>query len=228
MSRWRIATRTLGELLITLGLVVLLFTAYELWGTSLYTAKAQSRLRTDLTRDWARPTPSPTASPAVTVAPPRVRPGQPFAILRIPRLGRDYAKSVVEGVGIEDLKKGPGHYPGTALPGQPGNFVISGHRTTYGAPFNRIDELRGGDVVAVETSGAYYLYRMTSNRIVAPTAIEVTYPVPGQRGARPTQKLLTMTTCNPKYSAAQRLIVFARLYRVVPKTQGMPRELRGA
>jgi sortase A len=227
MSRWRLAARTLGELLITVGLVVLLFTGYELWGTNVYTTKAQRELRTDLRRDWARPTPTPTGAP-VTVVPPRVQAGQPFAMLRIPRLGRDYTKSVVEGVDVEDLKKGPGHYPGTALPGQVGNFVLSGHRTTYGAPFNRVDELRGGDVVGVETADAYYLYRITSNRIVAPTAIEVTYPVPGQRAARPSQKLLTMTTCHPKYSAAQRLIVFARFDRLVPKTQGLPAELRGA
>lgn len=226
MSRWRVATRTLGELLITIGLVVLLFTGYELWGTNVYTAKAQHELRGDLVREWAQPAPAPT-TPAV-IPPPRVQLGHAFALLRIPRLGSDYAKTVLEGVDVTTLKKGPGHYPGTALPGQLGNFVVSGHRTTYGAPFNRIDELRAGDVVGVETSAAYYVYRVTRNEVVEPTAVDVTYPVPGQPGVRPTQKVLTMTTCHPKYSAANRLIVYARFDRVVPKTQGLPSELRGA
>jgi sortase A len=136
-------------------------------------------------------------------------------------VGKD-ARVVFEGVSHEDLKRGPGHYPGTALPGVVGNMVISGHRTTYGAPFNRVDELHAGDPIVLETRDTWFTYRVTSEQVVAPTAVSVTYPVPGQKGAVPTKRLLTLTTCNPKYSATQRLIVHAILDTSLPKSAGTP------
>jgi sortase A len=106
-------------------------------------------------------------------------------------------------------------------------MVISGHRTTYGAPFNRVDELRTGDPIVLETRDTWYTYRVTSEQVVSPSAVEVTYPVPGQRGAVPTKRLLTLTTCNPKYSASQRLIVHALLDSSQPKSAGDPAALTG-
>jgi sortase A len=215
--------RGLGQTLITLGIVVLLFCVYELYFTNLYTDKQQSKLGDDLTNAWHEPAPSPAPGThliAVTL-------GKGIAVIRMPTLGRNYHKVVVEGVGKEDLKKGPGHYPGTAMPGAVGNMVISGHRTTYGAPFNRIDELHRGDAIVLETRDTWFTYRVTSQQIVAPTAVEVTYAVPGQPNAVPTKRLLTLTTCNPKYSARQRLIVHALLEFAQAKSAGEPPALTG-
>ena len=203
----RTALRGLGQTLITFGVVLLLFCAYELWITGLYTHREQGRLHRELVREWAGPRP-PSLVPHRRPAPAL---GTGIAVIYIPALGPDYQKVVVEGVGVPDLKRGPGHYPGTALPGEVGNVVISGHRTTYGAPFNQLDVLRVGDAIVLETRDSYFTYRVTGQQIVTPTSVEVTYPVPGHRGAVPTQRLLTLTTCNPKYSAAQRLVVRAVL-----------------
>ncbi len=180
--------RGLGQTLITLGVVVLLFAFYEVYVTNLYTDREQARLGDRIQQTWALPEPSPAK---VAVAP---MPGNAFAVLRMPRIektndiGPGGAQVVVEGVSVEDLKKGPGHYPGTALPGAVGNFVVSGHRTTYGAPFNRVDELRVGDPIVVETRDTWFTYRVTGLQVVAPSAIEVTWPVPGKRGATPTEQ----------------------------------------
>ncbi len=239
----RTGVRGLGQTLITVGVVVLLFVFYELQVTGLVTAREQGKLTEALESRWADPAPAPgpgapgpgasgpgASGPGAPVAAPApVELGQGLAVMRIPRLGEGWNDSppvVVEGVSVEDLKKGPGHMPGTALPGEVGNVVLSGHRTTYGAPFNRFDELQPGDAVVVETRDTWFTYRITGSEIVAPDAIEVTYPVPGEPDATPTRKLLTMTTCHPKYSAQQRLIVSAELERSDPKSGGSPPALQ--
>jgi sortase A len=209
----------LGELLITFGLVVLLFIFYELKITDWKTADSQRHLSKQLATQWEQPVPAATASPDPTapkakpvVDPPlKVTDGEGFSILRIPRFGTGYHWVVVEGVSRDDLEKGPGHYPGTALPGQLGNVVISAHRTTYGHAFNRLDELRNGDTVSLQVRSRTYTYRVIRTQIVDPSATSVIFPVPGDLNAVPTKRLLTMTTCNPEYSAAQRLIVTAEL-----------------
>jgi sortase A len=228
MDSVRTFLRGLGQTLITLGVVVLLFCVYELYFTNLYTDKQQSDLGRDIVSTWNAPPPAPGSKLAT------VLPGHAIAILRIPRIGivgaprpKGHAWVVVEGVSHENLKTGPGHYPGTALPGAIGNMVISGHRTTYGAPFNRVDELHRGDAIVLETRDTWFTYQVTSEQVVSPTAVEVTYPVPGDRTAVPTKKLLTLTTCNPKYSASQRLIVHALLVSSLPKSLGDPPALTG-
>jgi sortase A len=218
--------RGLGQTLITLGLVVLLFCVYEVYFTNVYTDKQQARLGEDLRQQWA----GPVAAPGPKQQPVRVQLGTGIAVIWMPRIGMvgGKAKVVVEGVGHDDLKRGPGHYPGTALPGGVGNMVISGHRTTYGAPFNRIDELKVGDAIVLESRDTWFTYRVTGQRVVQPTAVEVTYAVPGNRNATPTKKLLTLTTCNPKYSAKTRLIVSAELDTALPKSAGDPPALAGS
>ena len=210
--------RGLGQTLITCGVVILLFVAYELYFTGIETARAQSTLSEDIEALWGRGGGYSTPDDPVVEIPL----GTGIAILRIPRFGRNWAKVVVEGVEVNDLKKGPGHYPGTAMPGQVGNFVVSGHRTTYGAPFNRIDELRNGDAIVVETRDTWFTYVVTTKEIVPPTAIEVTYPVPKQLGATPSFARITLTSCHPKYSARQRIIVYGRLEDTRPKSSGAP------
>lgn len=127
-----------------------------------------------------------------------------FAIIRAPslqRLGEGW--TVVEGVGTAELKTGAGHMPNTPLPGMPGNAVISGHRTTYGAPFNKLDELVRGDIIEVETAVGIHTYIVRDSIVVAPYEIWVTDHRPGA--------WLTLTTCNPEFSARERLVVFAEL-----------------
>lgn len=205
----RASLRAAGEALITLGVVVLLFAVYLLYGTGWSATRDQAALEQELARQWAGPPPpGPSASrPPATPATPAARPGSPVAIVAIPALGRDFRRVVVEGVGPSELEKGPGHYPGTAMPGQVGNVVIAGHRTTYGAPFSRLDELSVGDTVTVTDRGGAYQYRITGAEVVAPSDTAVVLPVPRRPGQAPTRRLLTLITCTPKYSAKARLVL---------------------
>ena len=207
----RTAIGALGRVLITVGLLILLFVAYQLWGTGIYTARAQHQLERDF--DEQLQAASTTATPPL-VAPPPPPEGDAAARIRIPEIDVDWI--VVNGVQTADLKKGPGHYPETPMPGELGNAAIAGHRTTYGAPFHRLDELAAGDEIEVTTLAGTYTYVLADNPfVVAPSAVEVLLPEPevapdgtstGQFKAQ-----LTLTTCNPKYSAAQRLVVKATL-----------------
>lgn len=201
--------RSLGELCITAGLILLLFVAYELWGTGAYTSAQQDKLGKELARQWAAPHGKVTTE--------QVRLGHGIALIRIPRLGKTYKYVVIEGVSVADLRKGPGHYPGTALPGGLGNFVVSGHRTTYLAPFNRVDELKSGDKILVDTQDEQYVYEVNGEKVVSPDNLDVTDPVPLHPGQAPTEHLITLTTCHPKYSASHRLIVFGRLVQSIPR-----------
>jgi sortase A len=191
----------LGAILTGAGVLILLFVGYQLWGTGLYTSRQQGQLESEfkakLQADAS--TTSTTVNPAnLPPAPPT---GEFVAHLRIPKLGLD--QYVVQGVGLGDLRKGPGHYPETPLPGEQGNAAIAGHRTTYGAPFNRLGELVDGDELQVTTLKGNYTYKVARVHVVKPSQVEVLNPTPS-----PT---LTLTTCHPKYSAKERLIVVASL-----------------
>ena len=130
-------------------------------------------------------------------------PGDAVAKIDFPRLDRSYY--VVEGTQAGDLRKGPGHYEDTPLPGERGTVAIAGHRTTYGAPFRNIDDLRRGDRVSVETPRATYVYAVERTRIVKPTDVWVKRKVGYNR--------LVLSACHPLYSAAKRIVVFARYVR---------------
>jgi sortase A len=203
-GRVRATLRAVGELSVTAGLILMLFCAYLLWGTGAYMASRQLLLQRELANAQAG-------------RPAKIELGGAVALLRVPRLGLRYA--VVEGVDAERLRRGPGHYPGSAMPGQIGNFVVSGHRTTYGAPFNRLDELERDDEIVVEAREARYTYRVTSQDIVQPDEVEVIAPVPGKPDIRPIRAYLTLTTCHPEYSAAQRLIVHGVLKKTEPRRE---------
>ena len=127
--------------------------------------------------------------------------GAAVAILKIPKIGIE--KAVVEGVDLGDLQKGPGHYPATPLPGQPGNAAIAGHRTTYGAPFFDLDSLKPDDEILVTTRQGSFEYRVRASRVVSPDEVQVLNASPDNR--------LTLTTCNPRFSASQRLVVVSQL-----------------
>jgi sortase A len=195
----------IGRVLITAGVLILLFVAYQLWGTNIFEARAQNQLRDDFKQDLAdTPTPPSTsdrpATPTTTVPVPVPPDGEPVGIIRIPKIGVD--KVVVEGTTVADLRKGPGHYSGTPLPGQQGNAAIAGHRTTYGAPFADLDQLSRGDLISVQTVGGTFEYEVTDVFVVSPSAV---LDPPADEDAA----ILTLTTCNPKYSASERLVVKA-------------------
>lgn len=222
-DRARLLVTVTGEVLITLGVVVLLFVVHVLYGTGLRTEREQRTLGQALERTW-----SAVAPVDPTLGYPDVPLGAGLAKIYLPRLGRDYVKVVVQGSGVEDLKKGPGHYPSTALPGEVGNVGIAGHRTTYGAPFHDVDALRPGDAVVLETRDSWFTYRVLGSEVVRPSRSDVLLPVPGRPGERATRRLLTLTTCHPRYSARQRLVVRAELAERLPKTAGRPGALAEA
>lgn len=214
----RTLVRTFGEVLITLGVVVGLFVVYELWVTGIFAAHTQARLHRELAQQWATPVP-----PVGRSDPPApLSLGSGIAILRIPIFGAGYDPVIVQGVDTADLERGPGHYPGTAMPGGLGNFVVSGHRTTWGHWFYEINILTPGDVIGVETRAHWYIYRVTGQQVVSPFDLAVIDPVPNHPGVRPTQHLLTLTTCTPTFSAAQRLVVYAALAETLPRTRALP------
>jgi sortase A len=197
------------------GIVVLLFTAFGLWGTGIFEAHSQSVLRGELAKTLppgatgraariaARPAlaqaaPGPPAV-APSVAPPAA--GQPIGTIQIPTIGLDQV--VVEGVGTAQLELGPGHYPGTPLPGERGNVAIAGHRTTYAHPFYDLDQVTPGRPIVLTTAQGIFVYTADAQQVVQPTDVAVV-------GSSPLA-VLTLTTCNPRYSAATRLVVTATL-----------------
>jgi sortase A len=171
------------------------------------TSRGQSDLRNELQREWTATPPTPIKDPK-KIIPRRVPPGKALAVIDIPKIQLDN-KVVIEGVGRDDLRKGPGHVPSTVLPGQPGTFGVSGHRTTYGAPFYRLNELGKGDTITVVTREAIYTYTVSRTAIVRPTDTQVLDNVIGPDN-KP-KATITLTTCHPRYSARQRLIVFGDL-----------------
>ena len=200
---------TVGRVFLVAGLLVLLFIPYLLWGTGLITARAQSDLRAQFiasqrlhheaatTRPPTTPTSPPVVAPAVSVP----APGSPVGILSIPKISLSMV--VVEGTDAEQLRSGPGHYPGTPLPGETGNAAIAGHRTTYLHPFYNLDALVPGDAIDILTAQGWFVYRVTGSQSVAPTDVAVVAPT--------STPVLTLTTCTPRYSASQRLVVQASL-----------------
>ena len=211
--------RTLGKFLISVGVGVLLFIAWTLWGTGLSTQRAQASLEEDFERQAPIDASafSHQGDQSVKVDD-SFKPGPGEAVFRlvIPRI--DVHEMVVEGVDTESLRKGPGHYPdcrrGFAKPlctdqeeiwpGEVGRVIISGHRTTYGAPFYDIDRLRRGDEIRLQTKWGDFTYEVTGSEIVPPNAKDIATPVSDKPE-------LVLTTCNPRFSAAERLIVSAEL-----------------
>jgi sortase A len=218
-DRWRTVAGVVGELLVTGGLVVLLFVVYEVYVTDLLTDRRQDELTQQLHEDWeAGAAPSPRESLV----------GDAFAVLHIPRFGADYQQVVLEGTAEEQLAEGPGHYAGTAMPGEQGNVALAGHRVGKGSPFLELDSLEPGDPIVVETRDTWFVYRVLGDpesgdftgdpsgipgmQIVGPGDIEVISPTPNATAGAPASgAYLTLTTCHPRYSARERLIIHAAL-----------------
>jgi sortase A len=220
-GRGRLVARAAGELLVTAGVVVLLFVGYEVYVTDLLNRGHQEHLTQELHAEWAKAPPAAAAGRAFPA-------GGALAVLHIPRLGADYRRVVLEGTAEKELSQGPGHYAGTALPGQRGNLALAGHRVGKGSPFLDLDRLRPGDPIVVETRDSWFVYRVLGDRrsgrftgaagsvpgqeIVPPSAIDVISPTPDAVPTAPASGYyLTLTTCHPKYSARRRLVVHAAL-----------------
>jgi sortase A len=224
VSSARAAVRSVGEVLITVGLVLLLFCAYELVWTNVESNHAQSKVSDTLRQDWLREGGS--GGPNATIKLSKSDFGKGFAFLHIPRLGRKFSKPVVQGVSLPDLSRGVGHYPSTALPGEVGNFAVAGHRATNGQPFARLDLVKVGDSLVVETRTSWFTYVVDKVQIVQPNDVGVIEPVPGKPKQVPTRQLITLTTCNPRWASTQRLIVFGHLTATQPTADGRPAALK--
>jgi len=210
-----------GEILVTAGLILLLFVGWQLYWTDVLAARAQADTRDELLLEWNL---APVGDEIKTDINTTV--GQPFGLLYVPDLGdRAWDIPIVEGTEHSLLSQGVGHHKDTALPGQVGNFAIAGHRTTYGAPFMDIAELQPGDPVIVETKHGWFVYELNNDKIISPNDGWVLDPVPGKSNATPEQKLLTMYACHPMYSAAQRYVWFGELVAEYPRSGGPPPEL---
>lgn len=231
----------LGELLVTAGVVVLLYVGWQLWlGDIIYGAEAKAESEA-LSQQWDQqfegdPEPTPTApldegqpATAAPVVMPEPADTQDFAIMRVPRFGSDFAYTTAGGVtrsGTLDKNK-IGHYPGTAMPGQPGNFAVAAHRYGgYGAPFMAIDRLRIGDAIVVETPDGWYTYRFRSLEYVTPDEVEVLLPVPKMKDVPAGTAYITMTSCSPMYSTAERIVAYGVFESFTPRSAGEPESLQ--
>lgn len=235
------AVALLGELMIIVGALLALYVVWELFYTDVAANKTQTEVLQTL--DWAYTAPvtaavTPQEGPQVIAdefkfdpdsAPVMEEPkfATTFATFYVPRWGEDYVKPISQGVDRHTIldKLGIGHYPHTGMPGALGNFAISAHRTTYGKPFNRIAELQQGDYLVVQTEDTWYVYQVTSHKIVRPTQVEVIAPVPGDPGAEPDGHYITLTSCHPMFSAAERYVVHGELVYWSPTGNGVPAEL---
>ena len=220
----------IGRVLITGGTLILLFVAYMLWGTGLQEARSQKVLEEQFEEALATTTSSSTttSSTTTTTTAPDTQPqlvpvepetvdlplpaiGDPMARIRMPSIGVN--RTVVESVSLDQLKRGPGHYPETPLPGQAGNVAIAGHRTTYGQPFHNFDKVEPGDEIFLETLQGEFVYEVSEVVVVEPDQVEILEDQGDNR--------VTLIACHPKYSAAQRLIVIGQLRgEVVPQIEG--------
>lgn len=230
----RVVVRTISELCITVGALIVLFVVYVLFWTGVKADSAMDHQIDVLQKQWskgalAQKTQAPSGAPA-TASPKVPAPykyGKPFAVMYIPRLGFTWNKPVLEGTATSVLKKGLGHYRGTAQLGQTGNFSVAGHRRTYGDPFKDFPELRRGDAVVLTDGTTWFTYRIDKGPYkTLPSDIEVINPVPRKSGYTRPGRYLTLTTCDPEWGHSHRLIVWAHLDSTQPVEAGKPEALR--
>ncbi|MFE1363443.1 class E sortase [Streptomyces anulatus] len=218
-----VASRVVGEVFISLGVLMLLFVTYQLWWTNIRAEQIAGKETNRIQDEWARG----DRKPGVFA------PGQGFAIMHIPKL--DVVVPIAEGIDKEKvLDRGMlGHYGEgrlkTAMPSdKQGNFSVAGHRNTHGEPFRYINKLEPGDPIVVETQDAYYTYEMASILPqTAPSNISVIEPVPVGSGFEGPGRYLTMTTCTPEFTSTYRLIVWGKMVDERPRSQGKPDALVG-
>ena len=218
MNGWvvRQVIRAAGEILLTVGVIGLLFIGYLVWGTALRAASAQRALTNELNQQWQR---APARGAAIDVSSEQfhVATGQPFAFIRIPAFGKQWRFTLIQGTALAQLNVSPGHVPGTQWPGQLGNFAVAGHRVTAGNPFWSLPSMKDGDLVYIETRLNDYTYRVVGKKWVSPTDLGVLDPVPGYPRQRPAKRLITLITCDPAWTGTHRVIVTGVLIAAKPR-----------
>jgi sortase A len=236
-SRWnprpdavlRLLVRTFSEVCLTAGTLIVLFVAYLLLWTGAVADRAMDGEVARLRESWAAgaaPAAAPHPGPQESLRPQepqRPAAGRAFAEMYVPRFGPDWNKPVLEGTDPEVLKKGLGHYPGTALPGGTGNLAVAGHRRTHGDPFKDVPELRPGDAVILKDATSWYTYTVRAEPLrTLPTDTGVVDPVPRRSPFSGPGRYLTLTTCDPEWGHSHRLIVWAELTETRPVKRGSP------
>ncbi|MFJ5213100.1 class E sortase [Streptomyces sp. NPDC088354] len=228
----RLVVRTLSELCVTVGALMVLFVVYVLFWTGLRADSAMDREIHRLQDSWA-------TQPVATVRPstphkvpdsarpaPKVTPypqGKAFAVMYVPRLGRAWHKPVLQGTETDTLKRGLGHYADTARLGGIGNFAVAGHRRTYGDPFKDFPRLRKGDEVVLTDGRTWYTYEIDRAPYrTVPTDVAVVDPVPVKSGYRGPGRYLTLTTCDPEWGHSHRLVTWGHLESTQPVEDAMP------
>ncbi|MEV8586833.1 class E sortase [Streptomyces sp. NPDC051180] len=223
-----VASRAVGELFITLGVVMLLFVTYQLWWTNVLAGQETDKAKERIEDTWAHDTDKPDDS-----KPAAFEPGEGFAIMYIPKL--DVVVPIAEGISKSKvLDKGMvGHYGEgklkTAMPSdKQGNFAVAGHRNTHGEPFRYINRLKPGDPIVVETRNAYYTYEMASILPqTSPSNVSVIDAVPKGSGFTGPGRFITLTTCTPEFTSTYRMIVWGKLVEERPRSKGKPQALVG-
>ncbi len=222
----------IGELLVTGGVLVLLFLVWQLWLNDAILRAAQDSDAETLSTSWASsapvsPDPEAPQDPAVPVVLPEPADAEVFGILRVPRFGSEYAAKMAGGVSTSRTLNplGLGHYPGTQMPGEPGNFAVAGHRNTHGKPLNEIGTLQLGDAIVVEVPDGWYTYRFRTLEYVPPTGVGVLNAVPQADGVEASDSFITLTSCNPAFSTAERIIAYGVFDSWTPRAAGEPASL---
>ncbi|MFI6336091.1 class E sortase [Streptomyces sp. NPDC050535] len=216
-----IASRVIGEVFITTGVLMLLFVTYQLWWSNVRAHQQADKAANNLQQDWATGQGKPGT----------FEPGQGFAILHIPKL--DVVTPIAEGTNKSKvLDRGMvGHYAEgslkTAMPdAKTGNFALAGHRNTHGEPFRYINKLEPGDEIVVETQDDYYVYKMTSILpVTSPSNTAVIDPVPKGSGFTEAGRYITLTTCTPEFTSKYRMIVWGKMVEDRPRSEGKPEAL---
>lgn len=221
----------MGELLLTVGAVVLLFIVWQLGWTTLLSVQSQRAAVDSFSQSFQGPfiasaqDPKSFGDPVITPVP--TQDGSVFGVVYIPRFGAGYEpRPVVQGTGQQELDTlGLGHYPSTAMPGEIGNFALAGHRQTHGATLDAIHTLVPGDKIYVQTAFGYFTYIYRNNAIVLPTQSNVLAPVPAQPDLQADQRYLTLTSCNPRFGQTERFVAFAVMDSWQPISAGPPKEI---
>ncbi len=225
----RATVRTFGELCITAGLVLILFVVWQLWWTDIAANRDNEVLADQLVTEWRdNPANELPDDPDTPVVGEPVAENTAFGIMYVPRFGEDYYRTIAEGVSMEPVlnRMGLGRYPTSAMPGEVGNFSMAGHRVTYGKPLNQIHQLRPGDEIVVQTAEGFYTYTFRNFEIVLPDATDVLSAVPTMPEYKGKDRIMTLTACNPMFSARERYIAYAELSDWQPAAEGAPDSIK--
>lgn len=229
-----------GEVFITVGVLVFLFLGWQLWLNDIIVGDQQNHVAADIAQSWdaenpkfwdrdnvsiqEQPEQEDFGDPVITAAP---QENATFAVMYAPRFGDDWAREVGAGIGLDEVLNTSriGHYPDTQLPGELGNIALAAHRLTYGAPFRDINQLQLGDKLYLKTKDGYYTYSFRNLEYVGPEGVGVLEPVPQRVGEEATESMLTIMSCNPKWSIKERIIAYAVFDSWRPIAAGPPAEI---